>query len=94
MDYNSQDVRNFVLSYRALFKSEPGSFAFQGYDLVNYFVGSCERWGKRWSKKLSGQSFRGLHSDFVFDSSFGNGKVNKGVRRIVYDKNLSTTLLK
>lgn len=94
VDYNSQDVRNFVLSYRALFKSEPGSFAFQGYDLVNYFVGSCERWGKRWSKKLSGQSFRGLHSDFVFDSSFGNGKVNKGVRRIVYDKNLSTTLLK
>ena len=61
-----------------------GGFRCRGTHVVDFL----------WSKKLSGQSFRGLHSDFVFDSSFGNGKVNKGVRRIVYDKNLSTTLLK
>ena len=94
VDYNSKDVCDFVLAYRALFKSEPGSFAFQGYDLVNFFVSNCERWGKRWNRRLSNQSFRGLQSDFVFDSSFENGKVNKGVRRIVYDKDLSTTLVK
>ena len=38
IDYNSQEVKDFVIKYRSFFHNEPGQFAFQGYDIVKYFV--------------------------------------------------------
>lgn len=93
VDYDSDDVRDFILSYRALFKTEPGSFAFQGYDIMKYFVTVCSSYGRRWYHKLGDVSYyRGLQSNFRFEDSVYSGKANTGVRRITYNKDLSTAL--
>ncbi len=93
IDYDSPAVKDFVLSYRALYGNEPGSFAFQGYDTMHYFVKMCAEYGRRWDRKLPAKSERGLQSDFRFEKSEGGGRVNQAVRRIIYNKDLSTSLL-
>ena len=45
VDYSSPDVDRFVHAYRALFRTEPSQFAFQGYDTARFFVLRCLRYG-------------------------------------------------
>ncbi len=92
IDYDSQQVKDFVLAYRALFGYEPGSFAFQGYDTMTYFVKMCSEYGRRWWRRLPEKSWRGLQSDFRFDRSEADGRVNTAVRKVIYGKDLSMTL--
>lgn len=94
IDYGSEEVQKFVLAYRSLFGSEPGSFAFQGYDLVKYYATAFERYGRRWTSRLDDFPSEGLQSDFRFDRSEGRGRLNTAVRRVVYGRDLSTTLVK
>lgn len=93
IDYDSPKVKDFVLSYRALYASEPSSFAFQGYDAAKYFVTAFSQYGRRWYRKLPLYKARGLQADFQFERGVADGKVNTAVRRVVYNKDLSTTLL-
>ena len=44
IDYEDPDVKRFILEYRALFQNEPGSFSFQGYDAMHYYVSACARY--------------------------------------------------
>ena len=91
-DTENSDVRNFTLKYRALFKTEPGSFAFQGYDTMHYFIRMCTLYGKQWYKKIPEYSERGLQADFRFESSDTEGSINTAIRRVVFG-NSSTSLL-
>ena len=93
IDYDNPKICAFVRSYRALFNSEPTSFAFHGYDTMHYFVTMCARYGRQWYKKLPDHSERGLQADFIFDKDDEiTGAVNKGIRRVVYTPDLSTFL--
>ena len=91
IDYSDEAVKDFILAYRALFKDEPASFAFQGYDTVNYFTRMCAEYGRQWYMKLpEAPEFKGLQSNFNFDQGNRTGQVNKAVKRIVYRPDMST----
>ena len=90
IDYDDPAVEKFILAYRALFQNEPGSFAFQGYDAMHYFVSICAQYGRQWYKKLPYYNERGLQSDFRFNDE--TPRVNQAVRRIVYNPDLSTSV--
>lgn len=92
IDYESPQVKDFILKYRALFNSEPGSFAFQGYDAVKYYASACDIYGLRWHNRLWEYSWRGLQSDFKFDKDVNNGRTNVAVRRVIYNKDFSISL--
>ena len=83
VDYSSPKVEAFVKAYRALFKTEPSQFAFQGYDTARYFM-------ERATKGV--QEARGLHTDFSLEYSENGNAVNKAVRRIIYMKDYTTVL--
>jgi LysM repeat protein/ABC-type branched-subunit amino acid transport system substrate-binding protein len=91
VDYDSPAVQKFLLSYRALFNTEPGPFAFQGYDTAYNFIKMCSKYGRRWPDKLAGESMRGLQSNFSFERR--NGHVNKAVRRVIYGPDFSIRLV-
>lgn len=91
-DYDDQAVKDFILSYRALFQDEPASFAFQGYDTVSYFVRACARHGRQWYMKLpENDPYKGLQSNFMFGQSDGAGQMNKAVKRVCYNPDMSTS---
>lgn len=92
IDYDSSEVRDFILRYRSLFHNEPSSFAFQGYDIMHYFVSVAQQYGRQWYKKLPEYSHKGLQSDFKFQYSKSDGKVNTAVRRVIYNKDYSIVL--
>ena len=84
IDYERPEVIEFVGNYRALFHSEPDSFAFHGYDTMRYFVSICAAYGRGWAQKLDKFSQSGLQTYFRFDPSDTVGNVNSGLRRVLY----------
>ena len=92
VDYNSPEVNRFVRAYRALFKTEPSQFAFQGYDTAMHFVTWVARYGNGWDFMLEHGRSRGLHTDFEFDADEAGNRQNKAVRRIIYRPDYTTTL--
>ena len=93
-DYVSPEVDRFVRAYRALFRTEPSQFAFQGYDIARYFVLRCARYGMDWPSKLGAERSSGLHTDFLFDTDGNDNHHNVAVRRIVFKKDYTTVLQK
>lgn len=94
IDYDSPAVRDFLLAYRAVFRTEPTNFAFQGYDLATFVIKACYKYGNGWKKALPGMDrFRGMQSDFLFREIEGGGYVNHAVRRVIYNKNYTVALL-
>ena len=46
IDYSNDKVKNFVSEFRDRYNSEPGIYAFSGYDIAKYFIGELEKHGK------------------------------------------------
>jgi len=91
VDYDSPEVRTFVYSYRALFKAEPNSFAFHGYDTMKYFTKLCSMFGREWFTKVDEYRSKGLQSDFSFGKA-ATGAVNHACRRIVYNNDFTISV--
>ena len=94
IDYDSPQVMKFIMEYRALFNTEPGPFAFQGYDVASYFIQMCAKYGKSWPEMLSSTKADKLQSGFDFIQRNGKGWTNNAVRRIIYGENYSVERIK
>ena len=93
-DYDTPEVKSFVRTYRALYRTEPSQFAFQGYDLTHYFAGMVSKYGNRWTRALTRVPDSGLHTDFRFEKTPSGSFRNTGIRRIVYNTDYSTSLIR
>lgn len=89
IDYESQQVKNFLLKYRALYNTEPTQYALQGYDIATYFIGMCGKYGSQWARKMDDDQAQMLQSTFRFVQTENGGYVNQGIRRVVYRDNWS-----
>lgn len=93
VDYDSKDVQNFLMSYRAIYNTEPSRSAFQGYDLLRYFATLGAEYGGR-PDKAAGQKHHGLQSDIKLVKTSRGGFVNEATRRVVYNPDYSTSLVR
>ena len=93
-DYETSEVKAFVRAYRALYRTEPSQFAFQGYDLAHYFAKMVSKYGNRWTRALTRVPENGLHTDFRFEKTSAGSYRNTGIRRILYDTDYSTSLVR
>ena len=87
INYNDEAVKRFIMKYRAMFKTEPTQFAFQGYDVTRYFMGLCAKYGEGWMDNAEDASM--LQSTFDLKPAGNGGYINSGIRRIVYGNNYS-----
>lgn len=87
IDYNSAKVKEFVSSYWKNFKAEPTPFAFQGYDVVTYFLSALSEYGREFPMHI--QNYRKdllqSHINMVRTSPDG-GFENQAAINIVYQK--------
>ena len=93
IDYESEDVKDFILKYRAMFGAEPTQFAFQGYDIARHFIEAAAE-HKEWQRTLEGKDTPMLQSNFMFRKNGQGGHTNNGVRRIIYGKDYSIKTIK
>lgn len=96
IDYESPAVMEFVKKYRALFKTEPTQFAFQGYDVTKYFLKAYSEYGDGWIDGITEGRTDMLQASFDFrdNNQNGNGYENNAVRRVVYGPDYSIRVLK
>ena len=95
VDYDSDEVKRFLLDYRALYNAEPSQFSFQGYDLMKCLSTLASRYGKKWEKHLDDVRLQGMQADFKFVRTAENGGyVNKAVRRLEYRPDYSIRLVR
>ena len=93
-DYDAGNVRAFIRTYRALYRTEPSQFAFQGYDLARYFASLVAKYGNRWTYALTREAANGIHTDFQFKPVRNGSYQNTAIRRIVYGSDYSTQLVR
>lgn len=93
VDYDSPEVQRFLMQYRALFNTEPGPFAFQGYDTAYNFCKLSSQYGRHWPDKLGTFKEEGLQSNFRFTQTEAGGHTNTAVRRIVYGPDFKISLV-
>ena len=85
VDYKLPEVKDFVFKYRAMFSTEPGAYAFQGYDLTCYFTMALRQFGRRFTRSLPEFDMKLLQSNMHFEkASPWGGYLNKATRNIVY----------
>lgn len=94
IDYDNPKVKNFLLKYRALFNTEPNQFAFQGYDVADYFIRLCSKYGADWRNHIESQDKDMLQSSFRIRKERIGGYLNTGVRRIVYENGYSVKTIR
>ena len=94
INYETQEAKDFLLKYRALYNTEPSQFAFQGYDIASFFLNLCNRYGADWLNHLEESDKAMLQSTFDFEKLGTGGHINTGVRRIVYGPKWSITQIK
>ena len=87
VDYSDPQDQSFVLRYRALFYAEPDDFAFQGHDLLTYFIASMMRQGSAFIDHADLHPMQLLHCNFHFlRDNEESGWRNHATRNLVYDK--------
>ena len=93
VDYDSKDVQDFLMKYRAIYNTEPSRSAFQGYDVMKFFTTLNTEHGKNWNRTgiMKGS---GLQSDFNLIKTNRGGYVNEAVRRIIYKSDYSVSMLR
>ncbi len=94
IDYNEEEVKEFLLKFRALYKTEPSPYAFQGYDIIKYFVPQLNDYGKEFVNVMQMQNGKMLQSDYSFSrEDINNGFGNKATRNIKYNQDYSISTI-
>ena len=94
IDYEEDNVKDFIMKYRALFKTEPTQFAFQGYDVARHFLGLCAKYGDNWMSILENTGSDMLQSRFEAERTGSGGFSNSGIRRIEYKDGYSIKVIR
>ncbi|MGQ9847631.1 MAG: LysM peptidoglycan-binding domain-containing protein, partial [Bacteroidales bacterium] len=94
IDYSNVYVKNFVLSYRDLYKIEPSKFSFLGYDCGIYFLSILHKYGRNFYNCINEITVNQLGSCFYFEKVNSNGGYeNKGIFITRYDDHENEVLL-
>ena len=91
-DEGDSKVSDFFSRYWDVFQFEPNQFALQGYDVTYYFVKLYSVYGAKWKEYAHEMDMSLLHSDIKMRPNEIGSLVNKAVRRVVYQKDMTVTL--
>ena len=87
IDYSNPDDQAFVRKYRAFFYTEPDDFAFQGHDVLSYFIVSLMQQGTAFIDHADLHPMQLLHCNIHFvREDEKSGWRNHATRKLIYDK--------
>jgi LysM repeat protein len=82
IDYKDSRTQSMALNFRNKYKTEPDFYAFQGYDIMFYFLGALHQYGKNFQNCLQSYNPVLLCNNFHFTKSKNWGYENS--RGIIY----------
>lgn len=88
IDYNRKETAAFVSDFTYHFKTDPSQYAFQGYDIMSYFLSVLDMYGRSFPAHIHNHEKSLLQSCVRFEkASSGSGFTNKGIQKILYSGN-------
>lgn len=84
INYQDNDVKDFVARYRDEFQIEPSEYAFKGFDTGYYFGKLLARYGDNYVKHITDGKYEGLHNDFKFVQNPKSGYLNTELNILQY----------
>lgn len=66
IDYQAESIKSVIRDYREMFNSEPGSYAFHGFDISYYFVNAMYRFGRNFERCIPYYDIPLCHSSYKF----------------------------
>jgi len=85
VDYKDAEVKNFVARYRKDFNTDPSQFAFQGYDVMKFFLTALHRYGPHFGDCTPLLQTKLLQGSYQFRRlSPKGGYINTGASLIRY----------
>ncbi|MCD4793499.1 MAG: LysM peptidoglycan-binding domain-containing protein [Bacteroidales bacterium] len=92
INYHEHNVKVFITEYRAIYETEPSKHAFQGFDIMCYFVNTLRKYGRHFQFCLLSSDTlpnkKGIVYDFDFIRTNKNGGFeNNGTFFLEYDEN-------
>jgi len=93
IDYQKEDVKNFVERFQNIYKSDPSQYAFQGYDMFYYFLQAMMLYGNDFQKYLPHHNPTLLQTNYQFKhrGNTNSGLVNTESCLIIYNSNFTIT---
>lgn len=92
VDYNRDNIKEFLSKFRAIYNSEPSPYAFQAYDIAGYFISNMWKHGRDFINNTQNYKMEMLHSDYNFIRLDNNGGyINTAIRRVIYKPDYSTS---
>lgn len=90
IDYKKSEVKQFLQSFRKVYKAEPGEYGFMGFDIFYYFLSAMKSFGTDFRTCLPYLQVNLTQGDFLFRkiSEYG-GFENHGLSMIRYNKDFS-----
>lgn len=77
IDYDDNNVKQFVLNFRSKYKTEPQSYAFEGFDIGWYFFNALNSFGRNFQGCLPYFDIDLLQTNFIFEKTDQGGFENK-----------------
>jgi hypothetical protein len=94
VDYSAKKVQAFIKNFRSVYDGEPSQYAFQGYDVMLYFLNAMFLYGPDFEYCLDNLQIPLLQNRFSFyRQSPESGYSNTGIRMIRYLPDFTVALL-
>lgn len=94
VDYSREDVKDFLMKYRALYNNEPTPFAFQGYDITRFFLSLHSEYAHLFNSAVELDEQQMLQSKFHFmKKSPQSGFENTGTVNIKYNNDYTISVI-
>jgi len=88
IDYHDSITKIFIKNYRDKFKTDPETYAYQGFDVSYYFISSLLKYGSGFLKNITNNKYQGVETNFNFVQYPSNsGFENKFVYILKYQDN-------
>ena len=85
IDYGDTLTADFIARYRAAFNTEPTSFAYQGHDILTFFVNAINTYGNRFPEAIINERKSLIQSDVLFlPTAPGSGYENRAFKDILF----------
>ncbi|MBM3402810.1 MAG: amino acid ABC transporter substrate-binding protein [Bacteroidetes bacterium] len=84
VNYNDQNVKNFIARYRDEFGLEPSEYSFKGFDTAYYFGLLLKKYGKLYPNYVIKEPYSGLHNEFYFVKDVKLGYRNSTLMMLKY----------
>ena len=85
IDYGDTLTADFIARYRAAFNTEPTSFAYQGHDILTFFVNAINTYGNSFPEAIINERKSLIQSDVLFlPTAPGSGYENRAFKDILF----------